>query len=81
MRWPTARTSPSTPDLAEAAVKRATLTIAARTVLLADHSKVGVVSLARYGGLDQIDLLITDAGLPPGDMRELRDAGLRVIRA
>jgi DeoR family fructose operon transcriptional repressor len=71
----------TTPDLAEAAVKRATLTIAARTVLLADHSKVGVVSLARYGGLHQIDLLITDAGLAIEDMRELEDAGLRVIRA
>jgi len=71
----------TTPDLAEAAVKRATLTIAARTVLLADHSKVGVVSLARYGELDQIDLLVTDTGLPLEDMRELGDAGLRVIRA
>jgi len=69
------------PDLAEAAVKRATLTIAARTVLLADHSKVGVVALARYGELDQIGLLITDTGLPLEDMRELEDAGLRVIRA
>jgi len=71
----------TTPDLAEAAVKRATLTIAARTVLLADHSKAGVVALARYGELDQIDLLITDTGLPIEDMRELEDAGLRVIRA
>jgi DeoR family transcriptional regulator, fructose operon transcriptional repressor len=71
----------TTPDLAEAAVKRATLTIAARTVLLADHSKVGVVTLARYGELKQIDLLITDSGLPIADMRELGDAGLRVIRA
>ena len=71
----------TTPDLAEAAVKRATLTIAARTVLLADHSKVGVVALARYGELNQIDLLITDSALPIEDMRELGDAGLRVIRA
>lgn len=71
----------TTPDLAEAAVKRATLTIAARTVLLADHSKVGVVALARYGELNQIDLLITDTGLPIEDMRELGDAGLRVIRS
>jgi DeoR family fructose operon transcriptional repressor len=71
----------TTPDLAEAAVKRATLTIATRTVLLADHSKVGMVTLARYGELNQIDLLITDTGLPIEDMSELGDAGLRVIRA
>jgi DeoR family fructose operon transcriptional repressor len=71
----------TTPDLAEAAVKRATLTIGARTVLLADHSKVGVVTLARYGELKQIDLLITDSGLPIEDLRELVDGGLPVIRA
>jgi DeoR family transcriptional regulator, fructose operon transcriptional repressor len=71
----------TTPDLAEAAVKRATLAIAARTVLLADHSKVGVVTLARYGELDQLDLLITDTGLPTEEMRELEDSGLPVIRA
>jgi DeoR family fructose operon transcriptional repressor len=71
----------TTPDLAEAAVKRATLTIAAQTVLLADHSKVGVVALARYGDLSQLDLLISDAGLPVEDVREFADAGLRVIRA
>jgi DeoR/GlpR family transcriptional regulator of sugar metabolism len=40
-----------------------------------------VVSLARYGELNQIDLLVTDTGLPLEDMRELGDAGLRVIRA
>jgi DeoR family transcriptional regulator, fructose operon transcriptional repressor len=71
----------TTPDLAEAAVKRATLTIAARTVLLADHSKIGVVTTARYGELSQIDLLITDSGLAAREARELEACGLPVIRA
>jgi len=71
----------TTPDLAEAAVKRATLAIAAQTVLLADHSKVGAVSLARYGELSQIDLLITDTGLSTEETRELEEAGLTVVRA
>jgi DeoR family transcriptional regulator, fructose operon transcriptional repressor len=62
-------------------VKRATLSIAEHTVLLADHSKIGVASLLRYGDLDQIDTLITDSGLPQGQVRELQDAGLRIIRA
>lgn len=70
----------TTPDLAEAAVKRAMLAIAERTILLADHSKIGVASLARYGELHQIDMLITDTGLPEEDTQELEDAGLRVIR-
>jgi DeoR family fructose operon transcriptional repressor len=71
----------TTPDPAEAAVKRATLSIAQHTVLLADHSKIGVASLLRYGDLDQIQTLITDTTLPQSQMRELQDAGLRVIRA
>jgi len=71
----------TTPDPAEAAVKRAMLSIAPYTVLLADHSKIGVVSLLRYGELDQIDALITDSGLPQSQERDLQNAGLRVIRA
>jgi DeoR family fructose operon transcriptional repressor len=71
----------TTPDPAEAAVKRATLSIAQHTVLLADHSKIGVASLLRYGDLDQIQTLITDSALPQSQVRELQDAGLRVIRA
>ena len=71
----------TTPDPAEAAVKRATLPIAEHTVLLADHSKIAVDSLLRYGDLNQIDTLITDSGLPPGQARDLQDTGLRVIRA
>lgn len=71
----------TTPDPAEAAVKRAMLSIAQHTVLLADHSKIGAVSLLRYGELDQIDTLITDSGLPQSQERDLQDAGIRVIRA
>ena len=71
----------TTPDPAEAAVKRAMLSIAQHTVLLADHSKIGVASLLRYGDANQIHTLITDSGLPDGDMREFQDAGLRVVRA
>jgi DeoR family fructose operon transcriptional repressor len=71
----------TTPDPAEAAVKRATLSIAQYTVLLADHSKIGVASLLRYGELNQIDTLITDSGLPQSQERDLQDAGIRVIRA
>jgi DeoR family transcriptional regulator, fructose operon transcriptional repressor len=71
----------TTPDPAEAAVKRAMLSIAGHTVLLADHSKIGVASLLRYGDVHQVDTLITDSGLPGGDARELQDAGLRVVRA
>jgi DeoR family transcriptional regulator, fructose operon transcriptional repressor len=71
----------TTPDPAEAAVKRRMLACAQRRILLADHSKVGVVSGVQYGHLHDIDLLITDTDLPDEQLTELRDAGITVEQA
>ncbi|MEE1929509.1 DeoR/GlpR family DNA-binding transcription regulator [Streptomyces sp. TRM 70351] len=70
----------TTPDLAEAAVKRALLAAARRVVLLADSGKHGREHLARFGDLAQVDLLITDTGLTPGDAREIERQGPQVVR-
>jgi DeoR family fructose operon transcriptional repressor len=71
----------TTPDPAEAAVKRRMLACAQRRILLADHSKFGVVAGVQYASLADIDLLITDSELPAAQRRELRDAGLTVEQA
>ncbi|WP_246106752.1 DeoR/GlpR family DNA-binding transcription regulator [Pseudonocardia kunmingensis] len=71
----------TTPDPAEAAIKRLMLECARRTVLLADHSKVGMVSLCQHGALADVDVLITDTGLPGPDLAALRSAGLTVEQA
>ncbi|WP_181871506.1 DeoR/GlpR family DNA-binding transcription regulator [Sphaerisporangium album] len=68
----------TTPDRAEAAVKRLMLASARRRILLADHSKVGAVSLCKHADLSDIDLLITDTGLPEAQLKALRAAGLEV---
>jgi DeoR family fructose operon transcriptional repressor len=70
----------TTPDPAEAAIKRLMLSAARRRILLADHRKVGLVSLCKYGDLTQVDLLITDAGLPDDQLAALRAAGLDTER-
>jgi DeoR family transcriptional regulator, fructose operon transcriptional repressor len=70
----------TTPDPAEAGIKRLMLTAARRRILLADHSKVGLVSLCKYGDLTDIDLLITDVGLPDDQLAALRAAGLDTER-
>lgn len=62
-------------------MKRAMIAAARRTVVLADHTKIGNDYLARFGELDDIDLLITDAGLDPDLATEMEAAGLRVVRA
>jgi DeoR family fructose operon transcriptional repressor len=71
----------TTPDPAEAAVKRAMIGAAGRRVLLADHTKVGNDYLARFGTLADVDVLVTDAGIDPAMAEELEESGLRVIRA
>jgi DeoR/GlpR family transcriptional regulator of sugar metabolism len=54
----------TTPNLLEAATDRALITSAAGLTVLADHTKWGIVGLARIASLDQIDLLVSDDGLP-----------------
>lgn len=64
----------TTPDPSEAAVKRAMIACAQRRILLADHSKIGLVSTCKYGDLADIDLLITDTGIAPDDLDAMRTA-------
>jgi DeoR family fructose operon transcriptional repressor len=71
----------TTPDPAEAGTKRLMLSAARRRILLADHSKVGRVSLCKHGELSDIDLLITDSGLPDEQQAALGAAGLVTERA
>src|SRR6201997_5090584 len=54
----------STPNLAEAETNRALINRARRVVVLADHSKWGVVSLASFAPVEKINVLVTDALLP-----------------
>jgi len=71
----------TTPDRAEAAVKRAMMTAARRTVVLADHTKFAADTFARFGDLADVDVLISDAALDPGLAAEVSGAGPRVVRA
>lgn len=71
----------TTPDLAEAAVKRAAIRAARRVVLLADSSKHGQEHFARFGDLSDVDLLITDSGLSPEDATAIERGGTEVVRA
>jgi DeoR family fructose operon transcriptional repressor len=71
----------TTPDLAEAAVKRAAVAAARRVVLLADSSKHGQEHFARFGDIGDVDLLITDSGLSPEDTAAIERGGTEVVRA
>ncbi|MFJ3516391.1 MULTISPECIES: DeoR/GlpR family DNA-binding transcription regulator [unclassified Streptomyces] len=68
----------TTPDLAEAAVKRAAVAAARRVVLLADSAKAGQEHFARFGSFAEVDLLITDTGLTPAHKASIEAAGTEV---
>lgn len=53
---------------------------ARRRVLLADHSKIGHISMLKYADLSDVDLLITDDGADDRDLKKISDAGLPVHR-
>ncbi|RZQ60199.1 DeoR/GlpR family DNA-binding transcription regulator [Amycolatopsis suaedae] len=71
----------TTPDLAEAMVKRAAVSAARRTVLLADHTKVGNDYFAKFATLRDIDTFITDDGIDTTVAAEIGDAGPTVVLA
>lgn len=71
----------TTSDRAEAVTKQAMIAAARRVVVLADHTKVGNDHFVRFGGLADVDLLVTDSGLAPDLAEELEAAGPRVVRA
>ncbi len=66
------------PNLLEADTDRALIDAGRRLVVVADHSKWGVIGISSIARLDQADTLVTDAGLAPeaqlilsGAVREL----------
>lgn len=71
----------TTPDLAEAGVKRALVAAARRTVVLTDHTKFGRADFAQVAPLSAVDTVITDLDLDPELADEVESAGPRVVRA
>ncbi|GAA1256179.1 DeoR/GlpR family DNA-binding transcription regulator [Sphaerisporangium rubeum] len=71
----------TTPDPAEAAIKRAMIDAANRSVLLVDHTKFGDTYLSRFAALSEIDVVITDSGVDPAVASEVASAGPEVVRA
>jgi DeoR family transcriptional regulator, fructose operon transcriptional repressor len=71
----------STPDSAEAAIKKAMVHAARLTVLLADHTKFGRDAVFKYADLDAVDVLVTDEGMSGSDAHDIQSAaGIEVVR-
>lgn len=61
----------TTPNLMEAETNRALAEAGRRLVVLADHTKWGVVGLSTIARLDEADVLVTDSRIPPEALEAL----------
>src|SRR5579883_2335386 len=68
----------TTPNLLEAKVNRVMISIAREVVVVSDSSKFGRRSLCHIAPLRALHRLITDRGIPPADLKRLREAGVEV---
>jgi DeoR family transcriptional regulator, aga operon transcriptional repressor len=71
----------TTHDEMEAHTDLAFIGQAARTVVIADSSKIGKVTFARICGTDLIDTLVTDSGIDAAVRSAAEAAGVEVIAA
>jgi DeoR family transcriptional regulator, fructose operon transcriptional repressor len=71
----------STPDEAEAAVKRAMTRAGQRVVVLGDSSKLGREHLVRFATVEDVDVLVTDDEADPAVVAELESSGIEVLVA
>jgi DeoR family transcriptional regulator, fructose operon transcriptional repressor len=71
----------STPDEAEAAVKRAIARAGQRVVVLGDSSKLGREHLVRFASVEDVDVLVTDDEADPAVVAELEYGGIEVLVA
>ena len=71
----------TTTDPSEAYTKQLVMSHAREVILLADSRKMGTRTFVSAGGIEEIDVLVTDTGLDERTARTLKRRGIRVITA
>ncbi|WP_425953391.1 DeoR/GlpR family DNA-binding transcription regulator [Xylanimonas sp. McL0601] len=71
----------TTYDETEARTNRAMVGSAQRTIVVADGSKIGRVTLAQMVPLDHVSTLITDTSADPEELERIRSTGVEVVVA
>lgn len=69
----------STADSQEAAIKSAFVTHAHKVVVLCDSTKMGNDYLVSFASIEDIDVVVTDAGAPQSFVEQLRDRDIEVV--
>lgn len=65
-------------NLPEAGVKRRMVEAGRQTIVVADGSKLGKISVARVADITEVDTIVTDATAPPELVAEFRSLGIEV---
>lgn len=65
----------------EARMTAAMMNAAAKVILLADSSKIGKTGLGKICDLKDVDVLVTDSGIPNSVLQNIEKAGVHVIIA
>ncbi|MBO5465107.1 MAG: DeoR/GlpR transcriptional regulator [Alistipes sp.] len=68
----------STTNLLEANLNRVMIRSAQKTIVLCDSSKFGRRGFSRICEIDDVDQIITDAGIPPHTLEALQQRGIEV---
>lgn len=69
----------TTPSIIEASMKKKMISVAEQVFILADHTKIGKVSFARFGGLEDIDTCLTGSKLDERQRQELENRNVRTV--
>jgi DeoR/GlpR family transcriptional regulator of sugar metabolism len=69
------------PGLSDIPVKKAMIASADKVILAADSTKIGVTSFASLGGIELIDVLVTDTGISDEIRARLESKDIEVIVA
>lgn len=69
----------STPNVEEAHLNRIMIEIAKKVIVVTDSSKFNKRSLAFIAATSEIDVIVTDSGLPQEEQKKLENAGVQLI--
>lgn len=67
------------PRMDEILVQNKMMEAAEQTIVITDSSKLGTNSLVRMCGIDQISMIITDAGVSDQQKRAFENAGVQIV--
>ncbi|MBV8256096.1 MAG: DeoR/GlpR transcriptional regulator [Chitinophaga sp.] len=68
----------TTTNIMEAHLNQKMMATAQKTIVLADSSKFGKRGFGRICGMEEVDEIITDKGIPEHVVKQLEDAGVKV---